>query len=307
MGNIRVMAPLPETLTETAAGKTAITLRNPRGGDSAAVGAGGVTLMGVVNRSPESISRDTYAADPGQAVLAADRYRKLGVRVMDVGGQSSSFLAPRLTTGEEIDRAVPTVAALAARGWVVSIDTFNPAVAEAALDAGAVLVNDTSGLQNPEMAALAVRSQVPFVLMYIEGDDPHNVRLRDDGEGKPRRAAARLEARRRELADRGITQVILDTGTGINYDVDYGRYARVQFALAEDLGAFASSPAPVMYTVPRKDDRHRIPALAALAMAAGADMLRIHDVEIISDIARLMGRLPRPPVPAGAQADAHGR
>ena len=50
-----------------------------------------------------------------------------------------------------------------------------------------------------------------------------------------------------------------------------------------------------MYTVPRKDDRHRIPALAALAMAAGADMLRIHDAEIISDIARLMGRLPGSP------------
>lgn len=282
------MAPPTET-------PTAVTLRNPMGGDSVAVGEGGVVLMGVVNRSPESISRDCYAADPGQAVLAADRYRELGVRVVDVGGQSSSFLALRLSTGEETDRAVPTVAALAARGWAVSIDTFNPAVAEAALDAGAVMVNDTSGLQNPEMVRLAVRSQVPFVLMYIEGSDPHKVRLRDDGAGKPQRAAARLEARRRELAEEGITQVILDTGTGINYDTDYRRYARVQFALAEELGAFTASPAPVMYTVPRKDDRHRIPALAALAMAAGADMLRIHDAEIISDIARLMGRLPGSP------------
>ena len=285
-GNIRGMA---------RHSKTVVTLESAAGGDPVTVGGGGVTLMGVINRSPESISRDCYAAGPDEALMMAERYGKLGVQVIDVGGQSSSFLAPRLSVAEEMNRALPTVAALAGEGWATSVDTFHPEVAAEALRAGAVLVNDTSGLQNPQMVRLAAETQAPFVLMYIEGPDPHRVKLRDDGAGKPQRMAARLEKRRQELAEAGVNKVILDTGTGINYDTDYEHYARVQFEQAEHIGAFTVLPAPVMYAVPRKGDRHRIPALAALAMAAGADMLRIHDVEIVSDIARLMGRLPRPP------------
>ena len=276
--------------------KTVVTLESAVGGGAVTIGGGGVVLMGVINRSPESISRDCYAAGPDEALMMAERYGKLGVEVIDVGGQSSSFLAPPLSAAEEMERALPTVAALAGEGWAVSVDTFHPQVAEEALRAGAVLVNDTSGLQHPQMVRLAARTQVPFILMYIEGPDPHHVALYDDGAGKPQRMAARLEERRQALANSGINKIILDTGTGINYDTDYEHYARVQFEQAEHLHAFTSLPAPVMYTVPRKDDRHRIPALAALAMAAGADMLRIHDVEIISDIAWLMGRLSRPPV-----------
>ena len=287
-GNIRGMA------QQT---KTVVTLGGAAGGDPVVVGGGGVTLMGVINRSPESISRDCYAAGPDEALMMAERYGKLGVEVIDVGGQSSSFLAPRLSAAEEMDRALPTVAALAGEGWAVSVDTFNPEVAAEALRAGAALVNDTSGLQNPQMVRLAAQTQAPFVLMYIEGPDPHNVKLQDDGAGKPQRMAARLEKRRRALAEAGVdvNKMILDTGTGINYDTDYEHYARVQFEQAEHLHAFTALSAPVMFTVPRKDDRRLIPALAALAMAAGADMLRIHDVEIVSDIAWLMGRLPRPP------------
>lgn len=277
--------------------KTVVALK--RAGKTVTVGGGGVVLMGVINRSPESISRDCYADGPDEALMMAERYGKLGVEVIDVGGQSSSFLAPRLSVTEETDRALPTVAALVGEGWAVSVDTFRPQVAEEALRAGAALVNDTSGLQHPQMVRLAAETQVPFILMYIEGPDPHHVDLYDDGAGKPQRMAARLEERRKALAEAGVDKVILDTGTGINYDTDYEHYARVQFEQAEHLGVFKALPAPVMYTVPRKDDRHRIPALAALAMAAGADMLRIHDVEIISDIAWLMGRLPRPAVTVG--------
>ena len=285
-GNIRGMA---------QHSKTVVTLGGAAGGDPVVVGGGGVTLMGVINRSPESISRDCYAAGPDEALMMAERYGKLGVQVIDVGGQSSSFTAPRLSAAEEMDRALPTVAALAGEGWATSVDTFHPEVAAEALRAGAVLVNDTSGLQNPQMVRLAAQTQAPFVLMYIEGPDPHRVKLRDDGAGKPQRMAARLEKRRQELAEAGVGKVILDTGCGINYDTDYEHYARVQFEQAEQMRAFTALPAPAMFTVPRKDDRHRIPALAALAMAAGADMLRVHDVEIVSDIAWLMGRLPRPP------------
>lgn len=294
VGNIQVMAASRNSVVSKDP-SSVVTLDTPAGGEPVVVGGGGVTLMGVINRSPESISRDCYAEGPDEALMMAERYGKLGVQVIDVGGQSSSFTAPRLSAAEEMDRALPTVAALAGEGWATSVDTFHPEVAAEALRAGAVLVNDTSGLQNPQMMRLAAQTQAPFVLMYIEGPDPHNVKLRDDGAGKPQRMAARLEKRRRALAELGADKVILEAGWGINYDADKEHYARVQFEQAEHLHAFTALPVPVMYAVPRKDDRHRIPALAALAMAAGADMLRIHDVEIVSDIAWLMGRLPRPP------------
>ena len=157
----------------------------------------------MINRSPESISRDCYAADPGQAVLAADRYRELGVRVVDVGGQSSSFLAPRLSTGEETDRAVPTVAALAARGWAVPSTLSTRRWRRRRWTPGRFWSTTPPVCRTRKWSAWLVRSQVPFVLMYIEGADPHKVRLRDDGAGKPQRAAARLEARRRDWPKRG--------------------------------------------------------------------------------------------------------
>ena len=277
------------------AGRTPVTLKNPFGGDAVTVGAGGVTLMGVINRSPESNSTDVYASNPAEAVAIAQRYKALGVDVIDVGGQSTNFRNPRISAGEELERLIPTIEALAGEGLVVSADTFRPEVASEALGAGAALVNDTAGLQDPEMIALVSSSGAPAVLMYLDGRHPLAVEDYDDSGGRTERIAIRLRTRLEDLAEAGIDSVIVDPGSAINYRIPDDRLARSQFEIAERLGPLAALPAPVLYAVSRWEKHHWNVALAALAMSAGAAMLRVHDVAWIAEVSWLMGRLPRRP------------
>lgn len=272
-----------------------ITLTSSAGGESVSVGTGDITLMGVINRSPESANKDVFADSPEAALRLAERFTEYGVQVIDIGGQSTNYENPRITEEEELERVIPTVMALAQAGFIVSVDTFRPLVGAEAIAVGASLLNDTAGLVDPAMVRTAADSDAPAVLMHLEGDDPLEVGTYDDANGKPDRIATTLAQRIAELAEAGVTQVIVDPGTGISYRSDYDRHSQAQFEIAEDLAPLIDLGAPVMYAVPRKADRYRNVALATLAMAAGAAMLRIHDIEMISDVAWLMRRLKTKP------------
>ncbi|HET8740405.1 MAG TPA: dihydropteroate synthase, partial [Acidimicrobiia bacterium] len=113
---------------------------------------GGVThVMGVINVSPDSKNTHTIARSVDEAVLMADRYRKWGASLIDLGGQSSHLDNPTIDAADEISLVVPAIEALVAEEHLVAIDTWKPEVAEAAIDAGAVIVNDTGGLTDPAM------------------------------------------------------------------------------------------------------------------------------------------------------------
>ena len=275
--------------------QSVVFLKNPGCGAAVEVGSSAVTLMAVINRSPESANKDVYAESPNAALGLARRFVEHGVQVIDVGGQSTNYQNPRIALEDEFDRVVPTVEALANDGLVVSVDTFRAEVAAASIHAGAALVNDTGGLVDPDMIDVVSAANVPVVLMHLEGDQPLEVGAYDDAGGKPERIGVELGRRLAGLAAAGVDEVIIDPGTGISYRSDYDRYSRSQFEIAESLGPLVSLGVPVMYAVPRKADRYRNGALAALAMASGAAMLRIHDVEMISDLAWLMRRLEEKP------------
>lgn len=272
-----------------------VSLKNPLGGRAVEVGAGDITLMGVINRSPESANRDVYADSPRAAVALASGFGEYGVEVIDVGGQSTNYENPRIAVAEEIERLIPTIEALATEGFVVSVDTFRADVAREAVAVGASLINDTAGLQDSEMVAVAAETGVPVVLMHLEAEQPLVVGSYDDNAGKPGRLAKLLDRQLDRLVGGGVTAVVVDPGTGISYRTDYGRYSQSQFEIAEHLQPLTTLGVPVMYAVPRKADRYRNVALAALAMASGAAMLRIHDVAMISDVAWMMRRLSNEP------------
>ena len=220
--------------------------------------------------------------------------------MIDVGGQSTNYENPQVTVAEELDRLIPTVEALVDAGVVVSADTFRAEVAAAAVDAGAGLINDTAGLGDADMRAVVGEKGVPVVLMYLEGQVPLEVDAYDDGVDKHLRMAEVIRTRLDELTMAGVDQAIVDPGTGISYRSDYDRYSQSQFEIAENLQPLVALGAPVLYAVPRKADRYRNVALAALAMASGASMLRIHDVEAIGDVAWLMRHIPNKPSGGGA-------
>lgn len=137
---------------------------------------GGVThVMGVVNVSPDSKNTHTVARSVDEAMTMADRYREWGATLIDVGGQSSHLDNPTIEAADEISRVVPVIEALAADGHPVAIDTWKSEVAEAAVDAGAVIVNDTGGLADSAMREIVARTGVAVVAVHVEGANPHEV------------------------------------------------------------------------------------------------------------------------------------
>jgi len=136
--------------------------------------AGRPHIVGVVNLSPESPNKDSIAADVDAAVTRARRLVEQGAAIIDVGAQSSHFSAPLLPESVEIERLVPAVRALKAAGMIVSVDTWREPVARAALDAGADIINDSDGFQDPAMSALLAGADVPIILPFISGASPHD-------------------------------------------------------------------------------------------------------------------------------------
>jgi len=247
--------------------------------------------MGVVNVTPDSFSDggEWFSAEAatahGEELLAA------GADLVDVGGESTRPGAVRVSAGEEIDRILPTVTALADRGAVVSVDTTRAVVAARALAAGATLVNDVSGgLADPEMLDVVAQTGAPYVLMHWRGhgDVMDSLAHYDDVVVDVRRElAARVEAALAAGVDEG--QIVLDPGLG------FAKPGAANWPLLARLGEIRSLGFPVLVGASRKrflghllaregDDPvaplerdDATTAITALAARDGAWGVRVHD------------------------------
>jgi dihydropteroate synthase len=256
-------------------------------------------LMGIVNASPDSFSdagnRPTLEA---QAALGAELL-EAGADLIDVGGESARGDTPQVDGAEEIARVVPLVERLAAGGALVSVDTYKPAVAAAAIEAGAVLVNDVSGLRDAAMADVCAHTGAGLVLMHTrvapKGTllDPHGY---DDVVAD---VAGFLHERMAVAVARGIDpeQLILDPGP------DFAKTPAQTVAVLRRLDALHALGRPVLLAISNKDfvgaltgrgPRERLAGtLAALAhgVEAGAHVLRVHDVAAAADFLRVLEAL----------------
>ncbi len=259
-------------------------------------------VMGVVNVTPDSFSDGGLWLEPDDAVEHGLALLADGADILDVGGESTRPGAERVPVQEELRRVLPVVKALRAHGAVVSVDTMRADVADAALAAGAHLVNDVSGgLADPQMAALVADARVPFVAMHWRGPSDRMEQLStyadvvDD-------VAAELTARLEALvaADVDPRQVVLDPGLGFAKTAHHnwsllacldrllavGRPLLVGASRKRFLGALLAgpdgSPAPV-------DERDAATAAtSALAAAAGAWGVRVHEVRSSADAVRVV-------------------
>ena len=258
-------------------------------------------VVAVVNATPDSFS-DRGADRSPEAAAARVRERiEAGADLIEVGGESNVSNRPAVDAATEIERIVPVVEAAAAAGAVVSIDTYKPAVAAAALDAGAAIVNDISGFADPEMAALCAGRGAGVVLMHTI--TPPKVSLWDDdaygetgvadsvlgwlGEG-----IARLE--REGIAREAIC---LDPG------IDFGKTPAQSVELMRAFERITALGLPVMSAVSRKDfvgaltgrrpSERLAGTLAAVgwAVLAGARLIRAHDVAETRDFIAVLGAL----------------
>lgn len=252
---------------------------------------GGVThVMGVINLSPDSRNTHTIARSVDEALLMADRYRSWGASLIDLGGQSSHYDNPTIAAADEISRVVPAIEALAAEGHLVSIDTWKPEVVEAAVSAGAVIVNDTGGLVDETIRDVVASSGVTAMAVYVEGRNPHDVEEVEVVRDKARRTADNFRSLLADLERSGISDVILDPGIALNYRGDYEAYQRMQIDVIVDSAELRSLGHPVLIPIPRKRDAHRVAAYVSLALEHEADIIRVHDVAMACDLVRLFRR-----------------
>jgi dihydropteroate synthase len=259
---------------------------------SASLEFGGVThVMGVINLSPESRNRHTFARDSDAAVEMAIRYGKAGATLIDVGAQSSHFENPTLTEDGEIARLIPTVGKLAAEGFLVSVDTWKPQVAEAALLEGAVMVNDTGGL-GLKMREVIARHRAAVVYVYVEGASPHQVGEVDIHDGKAAHIAAEMAKTLALVPGGNLERVVLDPGIAVNYRGDYDAYTRLQLEVIRESAALKALGRPLLIPIPRKREDHWVAAYITMALEYQADLIRVHDVEMACDLVRLFGRSP---------------
>jgi dihydropteroate synthase len=277
-------------------------------------------LMGIVNASPDSFSDAGDHPDLGARVALARHLLDAGADIIDVGGESGITLRPPVAVAEEIARVVPLVERIAGElGARVSVDTYKPAVAEAAIAAGALLVNDVSGLRDPELADVCARTGAALVLMHTRAAPKQ--RLQDPARyGDVVADVKRFLAERMQLAsERGVAadQLILDPGP------DFAKTPAQTIALLRRLEELHELGRPLLLAASRKDfvgaltgrgPRQRLAGtLAAIGhgVDAGAHILRVHDVADVADFltvrAALRGELDVDPELALDDAIRHAR
>ena len=250
---------------------------------------GGPLLMGVVNASPESFSDGSEMATLDRRMARAGELLEQGADIVDVGGESGVTNRAPLDPGEETARILPLVTELVAAGVVVSVDTWKAPVALAALEAGAHLINDVSGLADPRLADHCARFGAGLVVMHTRARPKvKDFPAYDDVLGDVRRF---LEERTAEAVGRGVDpeSVVLDPGP------DFAKTPAQTVEVLRHLGQLTDLGRPLLLAVSRKDfvgaltgraPRDRLAGtLAAVGegVDAGASVLRVHDVAAVRD------------------------
>ena len=271
--------------------------------------AGRCLVMGVVNVTPDSFSDGGTWLDPDKAIAHGLELASQGADIVDIGGESTRPGADRVPVGDELERVMPVVTALATAGSVVSIDTMRAEVARQALAAGATMINDVSGgLADPDMARVVAAAAVPYVVMHWRGHsaDMYGPAVYSDVVAEVHQELGQRVA---ALVAAGVdpAQLILDPGLG------FAKLPEHNWRLLANLGRIGTQPGydkpfPLLVAASRKgflgrllagpDGRPRsfarsddaTIALTALAVAAGAWCVRVHMVPGNVDAVRVATR-----------------
>jgi len=251
--------------------------------------------MGIVNVNQDSFFEGSRRPDPAGAVAAALDMVRNGAEIIDFGAESTRPGSTEIGVEEELARLLPAVEGFrAVSDAVISVDTRHPEVAEAALRAGADIVNDIEALARPGMAEIAARAQAAVVLMHMQGT-PQTMQRAPSYADCLGEVCAFLEDAAQRALDAGIVPeaIILDPGIG------FGKLKEHNLALLRGIGRLKGLGYPVLIGVSRKrfigeltgrDVPERLAGSLGAALAAwrnGADILRVHDVAPTIDALRV--------------------
>jgi dihydropteroate synthase len=260
-------------------------------------------IMGILNVTPDSFYDGGRYFDAQVAVDRAHQMVAEGADIIDIGGQSSRPGSDPVPEAEEEDRVLPVVKAVAKSvSAIISVDTYRAGIARAALDAGAHLINDISALRfDSALLRVIAERRVPLILMHMKGM-PRDMNLNPSYEGLIDEVFAFLHERLGVAQAGGIAAeyLLIDPGIG------FGKGARHNLELLRKLHHFHALGRPMVVGTSRKsfiglilgtevDERlEGTAATVAAAIAQGADIIRVHDVQAMGRVARLLDAMLRP-------------
>ena len=242
-------------------------------------------VMGILNATPDSFSDGGLFLDVEHALARADQLIEQGADVIDVGGESTRPGAAPVDVSEELRRVIPIVERLADR-TIVSVDTSKPGVAEAALGAGAEIVNDVTGLRDPAMRTVVAEGSAGAVIMHMQGE-PRTMQEDPRYEDVEREVVGFLGRQFSAAVESGSDplSVVVDPGIG------FGKTLEHNLILCNRISRIAELGRPVLIGTSRKrflgsitgreraDERDLATAVSmAMAVERGAAILRVHDV-----------------------------
>ena len=261
-------------------------------------------VVGVINVTPDSFSGDGLGSNVRAAVEQALRFEGEGADILDVGAESTRPSHQPVSEAEEVARLLPPLEAIAARVSIpISVDTWKARVAVVALDAGARIINDVWGLQaDPDMAAAAASREAGVILMHNQQGCEYSDLVED--------VIARLRNSIALALNAGVRRdnLIVDPGIG------FGKTADQNLELLRELERFQELELPVMVGTSRKSTIGRLlglppdqrvegtAATVSLAIAGGADLVRVHDVREMVRVCRVTDAVVRGWRPEGWSA-----
>jgi dihydropteroate synthase len=250
-------------------------------------------LMAIINATPDSFHTASRAATIDHAISMAKKFVADGADILDVGGESSRPGSSPVSEAEEFDRVIPVIQALKGQVNVpISIDTVKPAVAKAAVQAGATLLNDISGFGDPKMIDVAIEYDMDMCVMHMLGMPKTMQHDPQYPLGVITELQNWFEQRIESLIKRGVNpkRIILDPGIG------FGKTVAHNLEILHNLPRLKALGFPVLFGASRKSFLTRILAkppevllsatlaVNAIAVASGADIIRVHDVKEHRDL-----------------------
>jgi len=256
-------------------------------------------VMGILNITPDSFFEGSRVVEMDQILRKAEQMLRAGATLLDIGGQSTRPGSERLSAEEECDRVILPIERLSSEfpQAFLSVDTYHAQVAEAAVNAGAHMVNDISaGLLDNKMLATVSKLQVPYVIMHMKGE-PETMQKNTTYQNVLKDVIDFLVERKNACQKQGIQQIIIDPGIGFSKTIEQN------FELIAKLEAFQELEAPLLLGISRKSFIYKTlntdPAgalngstfLHAIGLQKGAKILRVHDVQEAVEAVRLFNAL----------------